>query len=196
MSIVTLVSGGLDSTLMAVLAQEEGLEQHPLFVDYGQLNKDRELDACQANFGRLGLPAPTIISLGGYGALLSSGLTDPARDVFMDAFLPCRNMLFLTAGAAYAYQCRSSAVAIGLLDEAASLFPDQTQEFLSQAEGVLSTALGVPMRLVAPLMSFSKADVVRAARTKGIEHTYSCHAGTKAPCGGCVACREYEGLEG
>ena len=36
MSIVTLVSGGLDSTLVAKLAQEQGLQIFPLFVDYGQ----------------------------------------------------------------------------------------------------------------------------------------------------------------
>ena len=44
MSIVTLVSGGLDSTLVAKLAQEEGLRQHPLFIDYGQRSRDRELE--------------------------------------------------------------------------------------------------------------------------------------------------------
>jgi 7-cyano-7-deazaguanine synthase in queuosine biosynthesis len=41
MSIVTLVSGGLDSTLVALLARDEGLEQYPLFVDYGQRAKDK-----------------------------------------------------------------------------------------------------------------------------------------------------------
>ncbi len=47
MSMVTLVSGGLDSTVMAVLAKEEGLTQHPLFIDYGQLGCRRELRACR-----------------------------------------------------------------------------------------------------------------------------------------------------
>ena len=48
MSMVTLVSGGLDSTLVAFLAREQGLEQHPLFIDYGQRARDRELAACRA----------------------------------------------------------------------------------------------------------------------------------------------------
>lgn len=195
MSIVTLVSGGLDSTVMAVLANEEGMAQFPLFIDYGQLGRDRELRACQVNFARHGLPAPMIAGLGGYGALLSSGLTDPKKRILEDAFLPCRNLMFVTVGAAYAYQSGASAVAIGLLDEAFSLFPDQTKSFLADAEALLSRGLGRSIRLVTPLMSFSKAEVLEIAKAKGISGTYSCHAGAESPCGVCVACREYIGLE-
>ena len=195
MSIVTLTSGGLDSTLMAILAMEEGLEQFPLFIDYGQLGKERELDACIKNFKHHGLPTPTVASMAGYGALLPSGLTDPGKDVFRQAFLPCRNLMFLTLGAAYAFQREASAVAIGLLDEAFSLFPDQTRGFLRDAEALLSKAVSREIRVMAPLMSFSKADVVAVAKTRGITGTYSCHSGSEVPCGVCIACREYIGLE-
>jgi len=195
MSIVTLVSGGLDSTVMALLTKEEGLTQFPLFIDYGQLGRDKELQACRANFKRHGLPEPMIAPLSGYGSLLSSGLTDPNKHILKDAFLPCRNLMFLTVGAAYAFQCGASAVGIGLLDEAFSLFPDQTKGFLSDAEALLSKGLGKPIRVISPLMTFSKADVLKIAKAKGITGTYSCHAGTEPPCGKCVACREYIGLE-
>mgnify|MGYP000906041442 CR=1 FL=1 len=195
MSIVTLVSGGLDSTLMAVLAQEEKIVQFPLFIDYGQINKDKELSACLSNFKRHDLPIPKIVQLSGYGALLSSGLTDPNKRIFEDAFLPCRNLLFLTIGAAYAYQCNANAVAIGLLNEAFSIFPDQTEAFVRDTESLVSKSLGHSIQILTPLMSFSKAEVVRVAKLKGVNKTYSCHAGTEKPCGVCVACREYLGLE-
>ncbi|MDH4188314.1 MAG: 7-cyano-7-deazaguanine synthase [Nitrospira sp.] len=195
MSIVTLVSGGLDSTVMAVLTREEGLTQFPLFIDYGQLGRDKELQACLMNFKRYDLPEPTVAPLSGYGSLLSSGLTDARKHIFNDAFLPCRNLMFLTVGAAYAFQCGASAVGIGLLDEAFSLFPDQAKGFLSDAEALLSKALGKSIRVITPLITFSKADVLKIAKAKGITRTYSCHAGTEVPCGQCVACREYIGLE-
>jgi 7-cyano-7-deazaguanine synthase len=195
MSIVTLVSGGLDSTVMALLAQEEGLAQFPLFIDYGQLNLEKELNACLSNFQRYGLPTPKIVRLGGYGALLSSGLTDSSKRIFEDAFLPCRNLIFLTVGLAYAHQCGARAVAIGFLDEAFSLFPDQTKVFVKDAEALISQSLGYSVRVITPLMSMSKAEVLTIAKAKGINKTYSCHAGTDTPCGVCVACREYRGLE-
>ena len=180
---------------MAILAKEEGLTQHPLFIDYGQLNRDRELSACVANLSRWELPKPVVASLAGYGTLLSSGLTDRSKRVYEDAFLPCRNVLFVTVGAAYAFQNGATSVAIGLLDEAFSLFPDQTRGFLYEAEALLSRSLGRQMRLVAPLMTLSKAEVLKIAKAKGVTGTYSCHAGSQTPCGQCVACREYIGLE-
>lgn len=195
MSIVTLVSGGLDSTVMAILTKEEGLSQFPLFIDYGQLGREKELQACRENFNRYGLPEPMVAPLSGYGSLLSSGLTDSKKHIFNDAFLPCRNLMFLTIGVAYAFQCGASAVGIGLLDEAFSLFPDQTRGFIYEAESLLSRAVGKPIKVISPLMTFSKADVLKIAKAKGITGTYSCHAGTETPCGECVACREYIGLE-
>ncbi len=195
MSIVTLTSGGLDSTLMAILAKEEGLVQFPLFIDYGQLGRDREFSACERNFKLHNLPRPMVAPLSGYGSLLSSGLTDIRKDILKDAFLPCRNLMFLTVAAAYAHQVGASAVGIGLLDEAFSLFPDQTKGFISDAEALISKALGSSIKVRTPLMSFSKAEVLAVAKAKGISGTYSCHAGTDEPCGVCIACREYIGLE-
>lgn len=195
MSIVTLVSGGLDSTVMALLTKEEGLQQFPLFIDYGQLGRAREIEACKRNFAMLDLPVPAVAALPGYGALIRSGLTDPSKDVFHDAFTPGRNMLFLLVGAAYAFQNEASTVGIGLLDESRSLFPDQRSSFLNQAREALSASLGRQIHVAAPLMSLSKADVVAIAKTKGIRNFYSCHAGTPQPCGICIACREYIGIE-
>lgn len=63
MSIVCLVSGGLDSTLMSILVKEEGITQYPLFIDYGQIFKDQELQACLNNFKRYELPAPKVINI-------------------------------------------------------------------------------------------------------------------------------------
>lgn len=195
MSIISLVSGGLDSTVMALLAQEEGLIQFPLFIDYGQLNLEKELNACLYNLRRYKLPTLKIIQLSNYGAMLSSGLTDSSKQIFKDAFLPCRNLMFLTIGAAYAYERGACAVAIGLLDDAFSLFPDQTKGFVVDAEALISKSLGLPMKVLTPLMSLSKAEVVSIAKAKKINGTYSCHAGTDIPCGICVACREFKGLE-
>ena len=195
MSIVSLVSGGLDSTVMALLTLEEGIDQFPLFIDYGQLSKEKELNACLYNFRRYKLPSPQIMKISGYGELLSSGLTDDSKHIFEEAFLPCRNVMFLTVGAAYAYQSGAGAVAIGLLNEKFSLFPDQTMKFIREAQTLISTSLGCLIKILTPLISFSKADVVGIARAKGISKTYSCHAGTNTPCGICVACREFGDLE-
>lgn len=196
MGIVTLVSSGLDSTLVALLVAEQGQTQHPLFIDYGQKAKERELAACRASMARLGLAAPRVATLAGFGALIRSGLTDPALDIVEYAFTPGRNALFLLLGASYAVTVEAQAVAIGLLDERHRLFPDQSRAFLNSAGEFLYRALGREITVMAPLMSMVKADVVHLAKERGfIGGTYSCHQGGAEPCGRCIACREFEGTE-
>ena len=192
MSVVTLVSGGLDSTLVAYLAVEEGLEQHPLFIDYGQRARDRELAACRAAMKTLGLPPPEIADLSGYGRIIRSGLTDTALRVLEDAYTPGRNMLFLLTAAAYAVQRGANAVSIGLLHEDTSLFPDQTSSFLADVEPLLERAVARPIRVIAPLAAFHKSDVIQLAADKGVSNTYSCHLGEAEPCGACIACNEFK----
>lgn len=193
MSLVILASGGIDSALMAVLANEEGVEQFPLFIDYGQICKDKEFDACMRFHEGYGLPMPTVMDIHSYGKLIPSGLTDTSLNVNEDAFLPGRNLLFLLIGSAYAYKNNADTVAIGLLDEDSHIFPDQTKAFLEHAEKTIEIALGCKISLVAPLMDFTKDDVIRMANEKGITNTYSCHSGTDEPCGVCISCEEVMG---
>ena len=192
MSIVLLASGGLDSTLSAILAIEQGLDVHPLFVDYGQIAKERELDACRVNYKHYGLPEPKVLDVKGFGDLYPSGLTNTNMDIFEDAFLPGRNMLFLLAGATYACNVCANAISIGLLSEELSLFPDQTKEFLIKAEDLISMITGRKLKILAPLMDFTKIDVVALAKKKDLVGTYSCHAGGETPCGECIACKEFD----
>jgi 7-cyano-7-deazaguanine synthase len=191
MSIVTLVSGGLDSTLVALLAKEMNHTQYPLFIDYGQRAKAKELESCRSAMAWLGLPPPHVAELGGFGRLIRSGLTDLSLDVLKDAYTPGRNLLFLLTAAAYAERRGADAVAIGLLDDQTCIFDDQTSHFLEQAEQLLRLAVGRPLQIMAPLKGFHKRDVVGLAREKSVVGTYSCHLGEDIPCGRCIACMEY-----
>ncbi|MBK7539582.1 MAG: 7-cyano-7-deazaguanine synthase [Myxococcales bacterium] len=117
MTLVLLTSGGLDSTMMALLAVDEGIEIHPLFVNYGQRAAEREWRACNTVFRRHRLPAPHRMSVRGYGSSVPSGLTSRKLDVVADVYLPGRNLFLLLCGAGYATRVGASGVAIGLLDE-------------------------------------------------------------------------------
>ena len=119
-------------------------------------------------------------------------MTREELDVKSDAFTPGRNLMFLLMGSAYAYQQGASAVAIGLLAEEFSRFPDQQPQFVMQAEATTATAMGRQIKVLTPLIEFGKADVVRLAQAKGITGTYSCHTGNSEPCGRCIACLEFQ----
>jgi 7-cyano-7-deazaguanine synthase len=191
MSLVTMVSGGLDSTLIGVLAKEKGIAAHPLFIDYGQRASTREWLTCRKVHAHLKLPSPVRMNLSGFGHVIVSGLTSKTKHLRDDAYTPGRNLLFVVCGGAYAQQVSAGSVAIGLLSEKFSIFPDQRQGFVAAAEQAIAAALGKRIQVLTPLSEFTKADVVRIAKSKGITGTYSCHAGNQRPCGKCIACREF-----
>ncbi len=195
MGIVPLVSGGFDSTLMSLMAHEEGIALFPLFVDYGQLGASKEWAACQRLHEQFGLPKVTHMDLSGFGKTIPSGLTDPSLRINEDAFLPGRNLLFALAGAAHAFKVRADSIALGLLDPANHLFPDQTKAFVEECEKIIETAMGKRIAVLTPLIEFSKSDVLAMARARGLQDAYSCHAGGDTPCGVCVACVEIANAE-
>ncbi len=196
MSVVTLVSGGMDSSLMALLAHEDGIQQYPLFIDYGHLAAEREWKACRVLHKRLGLPKPTRMDLHGFGRTIPSGLTDHSRRLNEDAFLPGRNLLFLLAGASYAYSKNANGLMIGLLSDAYKIFPDQSASFIKDSEKTIELALGCRIRVLAPLMQLTKVEVLELLKKWGIVGTYSCHAGKARPCGVCVSCQEILNAKG
>ena len=192
MGIVTLVSGGVDSMLMSLFAHEEGVAVFPLFIDYGQLGVSKEWEACKRLHEQFDLPEITYMDLSGFGKIIPSGITDATLRINEDAFLPGRNLLFVLAGAAYALKVQADSVAIGLLYQSDHIFPDQDEKFIERCEEVIETAMGRHINVIAPLIEFSKTEVLTMARARGLENTYSCHAGGDRPCGVCIACVEID----
>ena len=191
MNIVTLMSGGLDSSLMSILTKETGRSQIPLFINYGQLNSEKEYASALKHCDNHELPEPIVIDISGYGNTITSGLTDSNKDIVDEAFLPGRNMMLLLIASSFAIQNNCNAVSIGLLDERTVLFPDQTDDFLISAENTISKALGTKVEIITPLRDFTKQDVIDMAKEKGVINTYSCHAGGNEPCGNCISCQEF-----
>lgn len=190
MKLVNLASGGIDSTLVSILAREQGFEVFPLFIDYGQRAAQREWEACCRVHEELGFRPPTKFPVAAFGSLIETGLTCGRMDLVANAFTPCRNLLLLVLGAAWGYGLGARHVAVGLLAERVAIFPDQTNLFLEHATLAIRTALGADIRLVAPLADFTKAETLRLAAARAVRGTYSCHTGEAEPCGVCISCCE------
>jgi 7-cyano-7-deazaguanine synthase len=198
MTIITLVSGGIDSLVMAKIIKEEGEKQYPLFIDYGQLAREKEWAACKRILSMSSLPEPIKVDLSGYGKLISSGITDPTKDIYNKAFLPGRNLLFLLIGSSFAQYMGADKVAIGLLSEKSHLFPDQTESFIVNANVAINSALGGYFTIVTPLMNFSKGEVLKLGKhfNLPLHETYSCHSGSDKYCGKCISCKEILSSDG
>ncbi len=88
--IVCGVSGGVDSTVLAVLLHEAGANVRAIFVDHGLMRKD-EGDEVRSNFHRMGVPIETVDCSERFLTALA-GVDDPEKkrviigNLFVDVF--------------------------------------------------------------------------------------------------------------
>ena len=128
------------------------------------------------------------------GSVIPLGMVfpNPDRSMRVTEGKPCFSCSRLHASHSLV---QANGVALGLLDPAQHLFPDQTRQFADACETMIEAAMGRRIRVLTPLIEFSKSDVLAMARLRGLSDTYSCHAGGDTPCGLCVACVEIANAE-
>jgi len=202
---VLLLSGGLDSYTAGAMAAADGYEVYALTIRYGQVHA-REIEAARRVAAALGavrhLELEVPLSKIGGSALVGDG--DIPKDRALDeagipsTYVPARNTVFLSLAMAWAEVVGADAVVIGVNALDYSGYPDCRPEYLRAFEQVaaLATRAGVEgrkLRILAPLLRFTKADIVRRGLALGVDYglTLSCYDPSPdgRPCGHCDSCR-------
>jgi len=203
MKTVVVLSGGLDSVVLAYLIHSQSDPGMALSVNYGQRHV-KELEYARLTAKRLDMPWRVIdLSAAGIsGILAGSSLTDDAvpvasakqtREGNRSHVVPNRNalMLALAFTAAASADFTRVAVAVSGTDRPT---PDCRPEFLSSFEYMERKSLAglADIDLYAPFSQLSKADVVRMGADLGVPwaDTWSCYHGNAWHCGQCLACVE------
>ena len=202
---VVLLSGGLDSYTAGAMAARDGFELYALTVRYGQVHA-REVEAARrvAAALRVERHIELDVNLAAFGgsALVGDGDIPKDRDVAAEhdipaTYVPARNTVFLSLALAWAEVVRATTIVIGVNALDYSGYPDCRPEYLEAFErmAALATKAGVEgarLRIVAPLLRLSKAEIIAAGVELGLDYglTHSCYDprtdGT--PCGRCDSC--------
>jgi len=203
---VVLLSGGLDSATTLAICRHDGFESHALSFDYGQRH-NLELNAAKRVAASLGVQDHRIamIDLRVFGG---SALTDEiavpkhrAKENSSEipvTYVPARNTIFLSYALAWCEVLGAADIFIGANAIDYSGYPDCRPEFISAFEALanLATKAGVEgtrFRIHAPLISMSKAEIIRRGTELGVDFslTHSCYDPTNEglACGHCDSCR-------
>ena len=123
---------------------------------------------------------------------------DEMSDNIPVTYVPARNTIFLSFALAWAEVLGSSDIFIGVNALDYSGYPDCRPEFIEAFERLanLATKAGVEgqqnLKIHTPLISLSKAEIVRKGRELGVDYglTSSCYdpSPTGQPCGACDSC--------
>jgi 7-cyano-7-deazaguanine synthase len=200
---VVLLSGGLDSATVLALAREAGLDCYALSVAYGQRHH-AELDAAARVARALGAREHRFMQVD-LGRIGGSALTDTSLDVPVTpgegipiTYVPARNTIMLSLAMAWAEVLEAREIHVGVNAVDYSGYPDCRPEFIAAFQNLadLATRAGVEGRgpvIRAPLMSMSKADIIRAGTRLGVDYslTVSCYQADAQGrgCGACDSCR-------
>jgi 7-cyano-7-deazaguanine synthase len=200
---VVLVSGGLDSATALAIARSQGFECYALSVDYGQRHS-AELDAARRVAVTGGVRDHRVmrVDLAGIGG---SALTDKTIAVpesptmgIPVTYVPARNTIMLSLALGWAEVLGASDIFVGVNAVDFSGYPDCRPEFIAAFESLtrVATKAGVeghPCRIHAPLISLSKAEIIREGVRLGVDYglTVSCYQADEdgRACGRCDSCR-------
>jgi 7-cyano-7-deazaguanine synthase len=199
---VVLVSGGMDSAVVLAMAREEGFSAYALSVSYGQRHTS-ELQAADRVSQVLGAAAHKTVnvdlrSIGG-SALTDSGIEVPEAGGagIPVTYVPARNTIMLSVALGWAEVLGATDIFCGVNAVDYSGYPDCRPEFIAAFENLanLATKAGVEgagLRIRAPLLKMSKADIVREGMRLGVDfaQTVSCYRADEQgrACGHCDAC--------
>lgn len=199
---VILVSGGMDSAVTMAIAKEQGFLCHALSVSYGQrhsaeLNAANELAIIQG-----AVEHKTVVvdlrSIGGSALTSDIAVPESASEGIPITYVPARNTIMLSLALGWAEVLGANDIFCGINAVDYSGYPDCRPEFLASFQNLanLATKVGVEgagLRLHAPLIAMSKADIAREGIRLGVDfsRTVSCYQADDQgrACGRCDACR-------
>jgi 7-cyano-7-deazaguanine synthase len=204
---VVLLSGGVDSATALALARREGFEVYALTFRYGQRHAI-EIAAAERVAKAQTVARHEIVDLDLRrfgGSALTSDIPVPKDRASHEiatgipvTYVPARNTIFLSFALAWAEVLGANDIYIGVNALDYSGYPDCRPEYLAafQTLADLATRAGVEgrqrLRVHAPLISMSKADIVRTGLALGVDYSLTSSCYDPSPdgraCGRCDAC--------
>ncbi len=208
MKALVLFSGGVDSTTcLGMAVSRYGAENvTALSIFYGQKH-DREVQAAEkiANWYGVELIRLDLTPIFKFSdsSLLKQSSQDIPKESYaqqlahsggdpVSTYVPFRNGLFLSSAASIALSKGCGLILYGAHsdDAAGNAYPDCSSAFNNAMNAAVYEGSGGKLKIEAPFVGLTKADVVRIGLELNVpyEYTWSCYEGGERPCGVCGTC--------
>jgi 7-cyano-7-deazaguanine synthase len=188
----------MDSAVLLAAMRCEGWKVHALTVAYGQRH-GVELEAAGDQARRWECESHEVVELP--VVLFRSALTDTGAEVPRDreemrgvpvTYVPARNLVMLSLASAWAESLGVGHVFIAVNAVDTSGYPDCTETFVEAFERAAAEGTRDDLRVHAPLVEMSKADIVGLGVSLGVDFssTRSCYDPDSRgrACGRCDSC--------
>lgn len=208
MKALVLFSGGVDSTTCLGMAIQKYTADQvlALSVSYGQKHL-REIEAAKQIVSYYGVEQLQLdlAKLFEYSdcSLLTHSTQEMPKESYeeqlkqtqgkpVSTYVPFRNGLFLSSAASIALSRGCEVIYYGAHadDAAGNAYPDCSVAFQNAINDAVYIGSGEQLRVEAPFISCTKAEVVRQGLALQVPYhlTWSCYEGNQKPCGVCATC--------
>jgi len=202
---VVLVSGGMDSAVTLAIARARGFACHALSIAYGQRHASELAAAARVAVMLGAIEHKTVTvdlrSIG--GSALTADIAVPehvyahGENAIPVTYVPARNTIMLAIALGWAETLGANDLFCGVNAVDYSGYPDCRPAFIEAFERLANVATkagveGHAVRVHAPLIELSKADIVSEGMRLGVDFaaTVSCYSADAdgRACGRCDAC--------
>jgi len=182
---VVLLSGGLDSSILAYWARDRGYEIYALACRYGQ-TATKEVECAIHIAERLGAPIK-VVDLSSLQEIFT-GMTTPNHVTLPPASK--FRLIFLSTAVAYAHTIDARRIFYGAQGSDPPLYHIWRKNFYESFQTVARLATGQQIRIEAPFSKTRKSAIVKLGLRLGVpfESTWSCYLNGPKHCGTCPSC--------
>lgn len=195
---ILLLSGGIDSTTLLAKLSSEGYEVIALSFNYGQKH-EIELNYARQNAKNYGVKEHHIIELDkmlfNSSALVNNKISistyesENLPNGQVNAYVPFRNLLFLSMALSMAESKNINEVYIAINNDDNNNFWDCRYDFINQINAIVKTNTSIKVKT--PFIHISKSEVIELANQLNVdlENTITCYNPKgKIECGQCLSC--------
>lgn len=198
---VVLVSGGMDSCILASFARREVGELLFLHVSYGQRTMKRELQAFNDIADHFRVRERLVSRIPYFEDIGNSCLTDERIAVPLGqyrennippSYVPFRNAHFLSIAVSWGEAKGATAVYIGAVEGDSSGYPDCRRSFIEAFNRAATEGTRPETEIIvkAPFLDLHKKDLILMGRSLNapLHLTWSCYKDEDIACGMCDSC--------
>lgn len=195
---IILLSGGLDSLVALGYSKEKYGIELALTFDYGQKSVKQEIESSKkiCEFYNI---KHKVIKLDWLKEITHTSLVSDEKiptenlgtaNSAQSVWVPNRNGLFLNIAAAFADSYGYDYILFGANKDEGQTFPDNTELFREKISEVFQSSTLKHPKVIAPLINYSKDDIVKVAIDNSIplELVRSCYGSADKHCGVCESC--------
>jgi 7-cyano-7-deazaguanine synthase len=196
---LVVCSGGLDSTVVAAKAIQEGYDVTLLHFRYGCRAEGPEIRAIERIGERLGCEvlfadAPMFKEIIGGSPLTGTGDVKEgvAGAEFAHEWVPARNLIMLSIATGIAESKGFGVLMLGNNLEESGAYPDNEMEFINKLNEVLpfATQVNKTVEIKMPVGNLMKHEIVKMGLAIGapLDLCWSCYEAGEIHCGNCGPC--------